>query len=89
LAWDFPSGPMQEAWVQSLVREVKSHMPQDTAKKKKGKLVELRETDKYIIRVVDINPPFSIINNLSWQKMIKGKLGLNIIKLDLFNNTLF
>lgn len=57
--------------------------------KKKGKLVELRETDKYIIRVVDINPPFSIINNLSWQKMIKGKLGLNIIKLDLFNNTLF
>ena len=52
-------------------------------------MVELREIDKYIIRVVDINPPFSIINNLSWQKMIKGKLGLNIIKLDLFNNTLF
>ena len=64
-------------------------MPQDTAKKKKRKLVELREINKYIIRVVDINLPFSIINNLSWQKMTKGKLGLNTIKLDLFNNTLF
>ena len=42
-----------------------------------------------IIRVVDINPPFSIISNLSRQKMNKGKLGLKTIKLDLFNNTLF
>ena len=34
IAWDFPSGPMQEAWVQSLVRELKSYMPQGMAKRK-------------------------------------------------------
>ena len=55
-------------------------------------MVELQgEIDEHIIRVVDFNPPLSIINNSSWQKMSKAKQDLNetINKLGLFNNTFF
>ena len=49
---DFPGGPavktvlpLQGTWVQSLVGELRSHMPRSTAKKKKKNLKTGKESD--------------------------------------------
>ena len=48
LHWDFPSGPvvktvlpLQGAWVQSLVQELRFHKPHGVAKKKANSLTDL------------------------------------------------
>ena len=79
LAWRIPG--TGEAWWAAVYGVAQSRT--------RLKRLSSSSSSSSIIRVVDINPPFSIISNLSRQKMNKGKLGLKTIKLDLFNNTLF
>ena len=80
LAWRIPG--TGEAWWAAVYGVAQSRT-------RLKRLSSSSSSSSSIIRVVDINPPFSIISNLSRQKMNKGKLGLKTIKLDLFNNTLF
>ena len=59
-----PGGPvvrtplsLPKAWVLSLVGELRSHMPQDIAKKKKKKCGE-RKKQRRLTLIISLNPVF-------------------------------
>ena len=46
---DFPGSPVQEVWVRSLVKELRSHMLHGTAKKKEESLMDCVSVKKWCI----------------------------------------
>ena len=82
ISWDFLGGPEVKtllsnrgAWVQSLVRELSSHMPRGEAKLKKKQtmllLLLLLSCVQFFCDPIDYSPPGSSVHGISQARIVE------------------